>query len=319
MRIYRSLEEAAAFTFSHPVSTLGVFDGVHVGHRFVIRECMSLAAERGGESVVITFNQHPRGVIADRPPKLITPIEHRLNLFEELGVDHCLALSFGDELRQMEAADFAHRVFEDILGSEVVVLGHNCRFGKDRVGSAENLQSHADQFRFVTKKAPEVRVGQAILSSTNIRASIEVGDLELASTMLGRPFSLFGTVVSGDQRGRTIGFPTANLDLHHGLLPPLGVYGCRVTIDGNVHNALANIGVRPTFVDGDSERPLVEAHLLDFSQDLYGRDLELVFLKRLRAEKKFDGIEALKAQISRDRARFLAYLAEGSPEPGRSA
>ncbi|MFT7616623.1 MAG: riboflavin kinase/FMN adenylyltransferase [Planctomycetota bacterium] len=312
MRIYRSLDEAAEAKFRHPVCTLGVFDGVHVGHRFVMRECMSLAAERGGESVVVTFNQHPRGIIADLPPKLITPIEHRLNLFDDLGIDHCLALSFDDDLRQVEAVDFAHQVFEDIIGAEVVVLGHNCRFGKDRVGSAEFLMASSLDYSFATQKAPEIRVGQTILSSTNIRASIEDGDLKLASTMLGRPFSLFGTVVGGDQRGRTIGFPTANLDLHHGLLPPLGVYGCRVVVDGVTHNALTNIGVRPTFEDAESGMPLVEAHLLNFSGDLYGQDLELVFLTWLRAEKKFDGIEALKAQIAQDRTSFLNYLDGGT-------
>lgn len=311
MKIYRSIDEAAAARFIHPTCTLGVFDGVHMGHRFVIRECMSLAAERGGESVVVTFTEHPRGVIADRPPKLITPIEHRLNLFEELGVDHCLALTFTTALREMTATDFAHHVFEDVLGAENVVLGHNCRFGKDREGSAEFLMDQGEVFRFVTRKAPEIRVGQAILSSTNIRASIEAGDLEMASTMLGRPFSLFGTVIGGDQRGRTIGFPTANLDLHHGLLPPLGVYGCRVSIDGTVWNALTNIGIRPTFESDGDVKPLVETHILDFAADLYGRDLEVVFLTRLRAEKKFDSVDALKTQIGLDRRAFEEYLDSG--------
>ncbi len=311
MKIYRSIEEAAEAHFVHPTCTLGVFDGVHMGHRFVIRECMSWAAERGGESVVVTFTEHPRGVIADRPPKLITPIEHRLNLFEELGVDHCLALTFTADLREMTAQDFAHRVFEDTLGAENVVLGHNCRFGKDREGSAEFLMANAKEFRFTAKKAPEIRVGQAILSSTNIRASIEAGDLEMASMMLGRPFSLFGTVVGGDKRGRTIGFPTANLDLHHGLLPPLGVYGCRVSLDGKVWNALTNIGVRPTFELGGDVQPLVETHILDFAADLYGQDLEVVFLTRLRAEKKFDSVDALKAQIGLDRRAFEDYLDQG--------
>ena len=310
MKIYHSLDEARQEPMGHPVCTLGVFDGVHMGHRYVMRECISLAAERGGESVVVTFKEHPRGVIASRPPKLITPIRHRLRLFEELGIDHCLVLTFDEALRQTAALDFAHEVFETVLGAEVVILGHNCRFGRDREGSAAFLLGQEGEFAFEPRHAPEIRVGQHILSSTSIRACIEAGDLEQASAMLGRPFSLFGTVVPGDQRGRTLGFPTANLDLHHGLLPPQGVYGCRVTLDGRVYNALTNIGVRPTFDTGEDLLPSVECHLMEFSGDLYGRDLEVVFLTHLRPEKKFSGIEALKAQIEADRAAFLTYLAQ---------
>ncbi len=313
MRIHRSPDELARVRLAHPVVTLGVFDGVHVGHRFVIRECMTLAAERAGESLVITFNQHPRALIAGSPPKLITPIEHRLNLFAELGVDHCLVLDFDEELRRIGAGRFAHEIFEDLVGAEVVVLGHNCRFGRDREGSAAWLIEHAAEFSFETRRAPEIRVGERILSSTEIRAAIERGDLELASTMLGRPFSLFGTVVEGDRRGRTIGFPTANLDLHHGLLPPRGVYGCRVQVDGRARFALVNVGRRPT-VDPEAQTDSVEAHILDFSGDVYGRDLELVFLRRLRDERKFDSLEALREQIAADEARFRAFIS-AAPRP----
>lgn len=310
MRIHRSPGALTEARPKRPVATLGVFDGVHVGHRFVIRECMTLAAERAGQSVIITFNQHPRALIAKSPPKLITPIEQRLRLFAELGVDHCLVLDFGDELRQIAAERFAHEYFEDVVGAEVVVLGHNCRFGRDREGSAEWLIERAGDFRFETRRAPEIRVGDTILSSTAIRSAIERGELELASTMLGRPFALFGTVIAGRKLGRTIGFPTANLDLHHGLLPPRGVYGCRVEIDDGTYYALVNIGRRPT-VTAAAEEDLVEVHVLDWQGDLYGRDLEVAFLRRLRDERKFPDLEALKARIRADEAEFRAFLANG--------
>lgn len=314
MRIYRSLDEAANGRFVRPVATLGVFDGVHVGHRFVIRECLTLASERAGEVAVITFVHHPRAVIAGKSPKLITSIEHRLRLFEELGVHHCIALEFDEKLRSISAADFARRTFVDILGAEVVVIGHNCRFGRDREGGADFLLERADEFPFETRHAAEVRIGDEIMSSSRIREAILEGDLERASLMLGRPFAVFGTVIHGDARGRTIGFPTANLDLHHELRPPRGVYGVRVEVDGKAWFGLANIGVRPTF-ESDQPRELLEVHLLDFEGDLYDRDLEVTFLARLRGEKKFDGIEALKAQIAADRAAFEERLgSEAKPE-----
>ena len=313
MRVYRSLTEAAAGSIVHPCVTLGVFDGVHVGHRFVIRECMSLASERAGESVVVTFTHHPRAIIAQKAPKQITSIEHRLRLFEELGVDHCLALSFDDELRRMTATEFARRVFEEIIGAELVILGHNCRFGRGREGGAEFLMERSDEFSFETRHAEEIRIGAEILSSTAIREAILAGRLELASRMLGRPYAIYGTVVEGDRRGRTIGFPTANLDLHHELRPPPGVYGCRVQLGEVERFGLANIGVRPTFKRGGNQAEsglleTVEVHLLDFDGDLYGKDIEVAFLLRLRDERRFDGKEALIAQIEADRQRFRAYL-----------
>lgn len=322
MRIYRSLEEAARGTFRRAAVTLGVFDGVHVGHRYLLRECMRLAEEKAGESVVITFRTHPRAIIAGRAPKLITSIEHRLRLFEEIGIDHCLVLTFDDELRQTPAATFARRVFDEIIRAETVILGHNCRFGKNQEGSADWLIEHRAEFRFDAKKAREVRLGDDHVSSTDIRNAILEGDLERASSMLGRPFSIFGTVVHGDGRGRTIGIPTANLDLHHELRPPRGVYGCRVDHAGKRYFGLMNIGVRPTFdgAGGEAweERDLgdkVEVHLLNFAGDLYGKDLEVMFIQRLRGEKKFASAEELVAQIHRDRETFLTWLSDTSNHP----
>ena len=315
MRIYRSLDEARGSRFRHAVATLGVFDGVHVGHRYVLRECLRLAEERAGESVVVTFRTHPRAVIAGKAPKLITSIEHRLRLFGQLGFDHCLVLEFDEALREIPAKDFAHEVFEEILDAEIVVLGHNCRFGKDQVGSADWLIAHAGEFAFEARKALEVRFGEANISSTAIRAAIESGDLERAASMLGRPFAIYGTVVRGDGRGKAIGVPTANLDLHHELKPPNGVYGVRIDGDDDLRRyGVLNIGVRPTFKTG-LPAATVEVHLFDFDGDLYGKDLEVMFVKRLRGEKKFATIEALVAQIEADKQSFRDYLADPPAVP----
>ncbi len=313
MRIYRSLDEARGAGIRPTVATLGVFDGVHVGHRHVIRECVTLSVERALDSAVVTFVQHPRAIIAGKAPKLITSIRHRFRLFEELGVDHVLALDFDQTLQDMPAARFAHLVFEDILHARIVVLGHNCRFGRRREGGADFLMAHADEFSFEVKHAEEIRVGKEILSSTAIRRAIERGDLEAASRMLGRPYSLFGRVVHGDGRGRKIGFPTANLDLDHELLPPNGVYGAVARLNGERRLALLNIGCRPT-VDPHRTVPVVEAHLLDFDGDLYGKSLEVIFLTRIRDERRFDSLDALVARIEEDRRELLRYESQGRAE-----
>jgi riboflavin kinase / FMN adenylyltransferase len=310
LRILRNIEEARSAAIPRSVVTLGVFDGVHVGHRHVIRQTLNLAAEEGAQSVVITFVRHPRAIIAGAAPRLITPIEQRLGLFEELGVDFALALTFDEKLRETPAADFAQEVFADVLGARVVVLGHNCRFGKNREGGADFLLARPEAFDFRTIHAEEVRLGSDIVSSTNIRAAIAEGDLSRAARMLGRPFALFGEVVPGFGRGRSIGFPTANLDASQQIRPPRGVYGAEVRFpDGSRRGALVNIGIKPTFEDGAEAEETVEVHVLDFEGDLYGQDLELVFLNHIRSERRFSGAEALRTQIRADRDVFEAFLA----------
>ena len=226
----------------------------------------------------------------------------------------------------MEAETFARRVFVEAIGAELVILGHNCRFGRGRSGGYDFLVEHADDYAFETRECPEIRIGDQNVSSTDIRRAILDGDLDRAASMLGRPYSIWGTVVEGHRRGRTIGFPTANLDLHHELRPPRGVYGCRVDVDGTTYDALTNIGVRPTFAKPETwedrdRNESIEVHLLEFEGDLYGRDLEVTFLDRIRSERRFESVDALVAQIGRDRETFLAYLRDpnsptSSGEPG---
>lgn len=320
MRRFLSLEQVRAAEIRRTVVTLGVFDGVHIGHRYVLDQVTRLARERQGESVVVTFREHPRAIIDGRPPQLITSLPHRVRLFEQLGIDVAVVLDFDETLRATSAEDFVRLVFRDALRAEVVLLGFNCRFGYGGRGDFALLKRMGAECGFEARQAGRITLEGRGVSSTEIRAAILGGDLEVAAQMLGRPVSVLGTVIAGDGRGRELGWPTANLDLHHEVRPPRGVYGCEVEVDGKRYPALCNIGVRPTFkkaaaaasepnsweVRDSTEH--VEVHLLSFRGDLYGRDLEVMFLTRLRDERAFAGRDALLAQLSEDRRAFDAFL-----------
>jgi riboflavin kinase/FMN adenylyltransferase len=320
MRRFSSPAEAKAAQLRRSAVTLGVFDGVHLGHRYVLEQTVRLARERGGPAVVVTFSRHPRAVIDGRPPQLITSLPHRLRLFEKLGLDAALTLDFDAALRDVAPENFAREIFHDVLRADVVLLGWNGRFGRGGRGDIEVLRKVGREYGFDARQAERLTLGDDGVSSTAIRAAILAGDLDRAARMLGRPVSVLGTVVRGDGRGRTIGWPTANLDLHHEVRPPRGVYGAEAeTDDGEKRYALVNIGVRPTFKRGPPEsdpsswesrdlHDVVEVHLLDFAGDLYGRELEVRFLKRLRDERRFSGREDLLRRLAEDRREFEAFL-----------
>lgn len=318
MKILDGFSAARAAGLVRPVVTLGVFDGVHVGHRFVLDHVVSLARERLVHSVVVTFARHPRALLSASTPKLITSLPHRLRLFRALGLDAAVVLPFDEAVRNMEARDFAVQLFAESLAASHVVLGYNNRFGRGGRGDLALLREVGHSHGFSARELSDVCVGGQPVSSSRIREAVLEGRMEEASLMLGRPFSILGTVVHGDARGRSLGFPTANLDLHHEVRPPRGVWGCRVRAEGIESFGLVNIGVRPTLgtapvQSGEwSERDRaehVEVHLLDFSGDLYGRDLEVEFIKKLRDEVRCDGLEALRQRIAADVLAFRNDLA----------
>ena len=324
MKILRSFEEAAAAGLRRPVVTLGMFDGVHIGHRMVLDWVVSVARERAGDAVVVTFARHPRAVIENRAPKLLTSVPHKLRIFASLGITATLILEFDEELRSTPARDFAERLFAESLSAETVILGYNNRFGRDGEGNIELLREVGADRGFEARQAEEVRLGEVPVSSTAIRRLILEGDLDGASRMLMRPVSVLGTVVRGDGIGRDLGFPTANLDLHHEVRPPPGVYGCEAEVSGVRRFGLVNIGTRPTIQEAESQDTAsewaardagerIEVHLLGHDGDLYGQDMEVVFLVRLRDEQRFDGLDALKAQIARDRVAFEGWLEGARP------
>lgn len=294
-----SFEELPPPNGAGSVVSVGVFDGVHLGHRAILQANCSWASELGARSTVVTFRDHPKQTLLGRAPRTLTSLEHRLELFSRAGIEHTLVLPFNEELRRTPAEDFLKRFLVEGLGARAFALGFDSKFGCDRRGTPALLQSLGFDVRVVGK----VQVGERAVSSTAIREAVELGDLDAAHAMLGRRPGVLGTVVHGQERGRVLGFPTANLDLHHEMHPPTGVWAGWVRVLGGaepgVWPAVANIGVRPT-VDQTPSAPLLEAHLLDFEGDLYGSRIEFLFAARLRGEQRFDNLEELSSQIAQD-------------------
>lgn len=294
---------------NYPVATIGMFDGVHRGHQKIIECIRHYALIRKGESVVITFDRHPKSVIENRPPSFITSMEYRLSLFERLGVDHTIVLQFDRKLAEMTAEDFIREILVSWLGVKCIVLGFNCHFGRDREGNITLVRKLADKYGFEVYGCPPVIYRGHVISSTAIRQAILNGELDKAEAMLGRPVSILGTVVKKSGRGKTLGYPTANLNLHHEVRPPRGVYGTKVRWAEQDHLALTNIGLRPTFARGqftsEDETLEIEVHILDFQESIYGQNLEVQFLFKIRDEIPFKTVEELKAQIEKDKEILL--------------
>ncbi|MCP4092124.1 MAG: bifunctional riboflavin kinase/FAD synthetase [Planctomycetes bacterium] len=291
----------AAFQSSGCVATVGVFDGVHLGHFHVLRQVVLRAQALGKKAVMVTFASHPKSVLLGQAPATITSLEHRLLLFRRAGIDATLVLDFTPELRELTADQFTRQILLDGLGLEELVFGFDSKFGKDRGGNPDSLQPLAAEKGFSLTQVPPLMVQGRAVSSTAIREAVQLGDFAKAGTMLGRPASLLGTVVKGDGRGKGLGFPTANLDLHHELQPPAGVYATMVRLVGQdpleLLPAVANLGNRPTFEDAGHS---IEVHLLDFEGDLYGKEIEVFFLQKLRSEQAFENATELTEQITQD-------------------
>jgi len=291
---------------------VGVFDGVHLGHQEVLNALAAWARERGGRSVVITFEQHPKAVLRQTPPSFITSLQHRLRLFADMGIDVCVVLDFDEALAQTEPEAFARDVLCAWAGARGVLLGHDQRFGRMGRGDVDLMRRLGAALGLEVRSMPPRRVADRIVSSTAIRKAIAAGDLDAASDMLGRPVSVLGTVVRGCQKGRALGFPTANLDVHHEVQLPEGVYAAFACVEGRCLPSVANIGRRPSFSTVGpaylDEQPVVEVHVLDFEGDLYGRDVEVRFLSRLRDELPFREEGALRRQVAQDIAEAHAFF-----------
>jgi riboflavin kinase/FMN adenylyltransferase len=297
MRIVQGLE---SFPPDAPASVvaLGVFDGVHLGHRVILGTAVTRGRAAGLEPLACTFDPHPAEVLQpQRAPRPITPLEERLALIGETGVTATIVLHFTRELAAVEPEAFVKDVVLGRLRAREVVVGYNHRFGRAARGDARLLEDLAPRLGFQAHVVPPTTVDGVAVSSSGIRAALQRGDLPAATRALGRPYAIVGVVTSGAGRGRTLGFPTANITPDRPLLIERGVYLGRVHLDGGRHVAVINVGVRPTF--GETTLA-VEAHLLDFSGDLYGRRVRLEFLGRLREEMRFPSVEALKAQVARD-------------------
>ncbi len=287
---------------------IGVFDGVHLGHQAVISTSAEHARAASGTSVVITFDPHPVKVLRpEQAPRLLTATQHKVALIRELGVQHLLVIRFDHEFAGTRPEDFVAQLVESSKPLREICVGHEWSFGRNRAGNLELLQSLGLQSNFNVIGIPPVTVNGRVASSTAIRQSVENGDLAAAAEMLGRPYTILGTVEHGEAVGNRLGFPTANLSAHSEQFPPNGVYFAEASLDGERFVGVINLGVRPTVARGLPQRTL-EIHLLDFNRDIYGKDLEVRFECFLRPEMKFASVEALTEQIGKDvaAARALA-------------
>ncbi len=292
-------------TGGRSVLTIGAYDGVHLGHQAVIREVRRQAAELGARSVVVTFDRHPASVVRpESAPKLLTDLDQKLELLAATGVDATVLVHFDDAQAAESPQSFVERVLVGCLAAQRIVVGEDFHFGQGRSGNVALLREVGVRHDFDVEPLDLIERTDGIaepLSSTGIRRAMAGGQVELAAAMLGRPFQARGSVVKGDQRGRLLGFPTANVEVPNAIcLPADGVYaGWYLRPDGERHACAINLGRRPTFYE-HADHSLLEAHLIDFAGDLYGEHARVEFTHFLRSERKFDGIDALISQLKQD-------------------
>ena len=306
MEILRSIAELESLR-GPLFLAIGVFDGVHLGHQAVISAATSHAHAAEGTPVVMTFDPHPLKVLRPQyAPHLLTATQHKIALIRDLGVEHLLVINFDRKFAATSPDEFVEELVKHSGPLREICVGHEWSFGKDRRGNLDLLKRLGAQFDFSVVGVPPVTVNGEVVSSTAIRQAVEKGDFAKAAEMLGREYSILGTVSRGDNLGKKIGFPTANLSAHSEQFPPNGVYFAQAWVNGVLHYGVINLGYRPTVSSGKSERVL-EIYLLDFDRDIYGEDVEVRFVRHLRPERKFESLESLAQQIELDvrRAREL--------------
>jgi riboflavin kinase/FMN adenylyltransferase len=308
MRVFRSVEGLPEF--KNGVLTIGTFDGVHLGHQEIIKRINQDAAEKNGESIILTFHPHPRLVVNpnDTGLKLLNTLEEKIALLERFGVDNLIVAPFSIEFSKLTAREYV----EDFLWKNVrpkkVVIGYDHRFGNNREGGLELFLEKGKELGFEVEEIAKQMVDDLAVSSTKVRTALEAGDVTQANNLLGYEYSLHGTVVEGHQMGRKLGYPTANIQPNNPnkLIPAKGVYAVRVKLEGQLYPAMMNIGDNPTF---EGRKASIEANLFDFDRDIYGMELDVIFVQRLRSELKFDNIDALIKQMADDEkvSRKLLY------------
>ncbi|MEZ5424795.1 MAG: bifunctional riboflavin kinase/FAD synthetase [Pyrinomonadaceae bacterium] len=305
MKIFHGTENA---NISRPtVLTLGVFDGLHLGHQRIMQMVVERAQAVGAVPTAITFDPHPRAVLhPENAPPLLQTLDQRLAAFEVLGIKQTIVIRFTKEFAAQEASDFLREIIHERLQAKEVYLGKGFEFGKNRGGNIKLLKEMSGKLGFYADEVPEVRLRGHRISSSRVRQTLFDGRVNLARRMLGRPYGVEGQIEHGVRRGHQIGFPTANLKPQNRVIPRLGVYVTSTLIKNQWRRSITNIGVRPTF-ENDTE-PSIETYIFDFDGDLYGDVLRVRFLHRLRNERKFAGIDDLKAQIEKDSRRALNYF-----------
>jgi riboflavin kinase/FMN adenylyltransferase len=299
MQVYRSVNEFPKL--AKATVTSGTFDGVHLGHKKILKTLIDTAKASNSESVVITFWPHPRMVLQpDQNTKLLASLEEKIELIANEGPDHLIIIPFTRDFSNQSSEEFIKEVLVKKIGTKHLIIGYDHRFGKNREGSFEYLKNYSKDFGFSVIEIPREDIDHIGISSTLIRNSLRCGELEKATTLLGKPYFITGLVVHGEKIGRKLGFPTANIQLSETskLLPQDGVYAVEVIWNNNTYQGMMNIGFRPT-VEGSIH--IMEVHLFDFTEDLYGEQLRVNFIKYIRSEKKFSSLDELKNQLSIDK------------------
>jgi riboflavin kinase/FMN adenylyltransferase len=308
VKVHRDLDN---FHATNPVLTIGTFDGVHLGHRKIIARLHDLAASMNGESVIFTFDPHPRKVVAatETNLRLLTSLEEKIALFEQSGIDHLIVYPFTPEFAQLTYEEFVEQILVSKIHTKSLVVGYDHKFGKGRAGDFDLLKSCADRLGFQIEKLDVLLMNESNVSSTKIREAIQHGDFETANAYLGYRFTLHGTVVEGQKIGRTINYPTANVDTldPDKIIPGYGVYAVRVTVRNTGYLGMLNIGSRPT-VNHNADHRTVEVNILDFDADIYGEPITVEFYHKLREEQRFASLDALKEQLAKDKLNTIAYF-----------
>jgi riboflavin kinase/FMN adenylyltransferase len=307
MKVFRSLEDYHPPVF--PVVTIGTFDGVHQGHKRILDRLNEVARTKGGESLLLTFWPHPRMVLnpPDKELRLLNTIEEKKRHLEAAGLDNLVVLPFTDTFSQTPPYEFIRDILVGWLRVRYLIIGYDHRFGRKREGSLETLKAYAPEFGYEVEEIPAHAIDEAVVSSTQIRRALSAGAVETAREYLGYHYSLAGEVVAGDQLGRQLGFPTANISLDepYKLIPGDGVYAITARLGDELYRGMLNIGNRPT-IDGRHRR--IEAHLFNFEQQIYGQWLRVFFVRFLREQRRFDSTEALREQLRSDKRSALEVL-----------
>jgi len=306
LKIYRNISEIG--TIKNAVVTVGTFDGVHRGHKKLISETCRRAIAAGGESVVITFDPHPRLVLQPNSGiKIINTLDEKIEVFSKMCVKHLLVISFTTEFAKTSSEDFLKKYIVEPFDLKAIVIGYDHHFGKDRQGNLNFLKTMADKYGFEVDQIPVQAFRNVPVSSSKVREAIQEGQMEEASERLGYHYSLSGTVVKGNQVGRTLGFPTANIELDNPnkLIPAYGVYAVHIKCRGKIYRGMSNIGIRPTL---DDHKLTIEVNIFDFDEDIYGEIITIYFLKHTREEKKFRDLELLRRRLIIDKVKVDKIL-----------
>jgi len=308
MKVYRNLDTLPAF--QKAVVTIGTFDGVHKGHQKIIQQLLAESEETGGESVLITFNPHPRKIVRPEINLMqLTTLDERIGLLKQYGINNLVVVPFTKAFSEQSALDYIDKFLVERFHPAKIIIGYDHKFGNNRSGNFQLLEQYADQYQYKVKEIDEQLINDAIISSTRIRESLLKGDVDTANNYLGYHYFFTGLVVEGNKLGRTIGYPTANLQMNKPdkLVPGNGVYTVTAQLEGETRilNGMMNIGTRPT-VDGSHR--VIEVNLFDFDEDIYDRHLRICIKHFLRHEQKFNGIEALKDQLHKDKQQSIELL-----------